>query len=230
MTHVTCGLTANNRDQLQNPTLGNRVLTTFTFYMPGIPHTAQGQGDAPQNCPFPWRNLGPQPKTRFIWSSGVDIPNNISTGSAISVQIVVIRNKSLLIQLAQSRFLCLAISSAKIVIYFSNKIYRSDVIKQHSETVIVWDYQNADGSWRKIFFIALFIIIFSTLSFPYPFCALTLLVGRQEGHPACTKQSGEVLAWLSVWSKMQTCIQPSWCYCHSLSLASVKSRLVLPFL
>jgi len=36
-----------------------------------------------------------------------------------------------------------------------------------------------------------------------------------------------VLAWLSVWSKVQTCIWPSWCHCHSLSLASVKSRLVL---
>ena len=35
--------------------------------------------------------------------------------------------------------------------------------------------------------------------------------------------------WLSVWSKVQTCIWPSWCHCHSLSLASVKSRLVLPF-
>ena len=56
-----------------------------------------------------------------------------------------------------------------------------------------------------------------------------LLVGRQEGHPACRKLSGGVLAWLSVWSKMQTCIWPSWCHCHSLSLASVKSRLVLPF-
>jgi len=30
---------------------------------------------------------------------------------------------------------------------------------------------------------------------------LTLLVGRQEGHPACKKLSGGVLAWLSVWSK-----------------------------
>ena len=30
-------------------------------------------------------------------------------------------------------------------------------------------------------------------------------------------------------SEMQTCIWPSWCHCHSLSLASVKSRLVLPF-
>jgi len=32
------------------------------------------------------------------------------------------------------------------------------------------------------------------------FSALTLLVGRQEGHPACKKMSGGVLAWVSVWS------------------------------
>ena len=61
------------------------------------------------------------------------------------------------------------------------------------------------------------------------FSALMLLVGWQEGHPVCKKLSGGVLAWLSVWSKVHTCIQPSWCHCHSLSLASVKSRLVLPF-
>ena len=41
--------------------------------------------------------------------------------------------------------------------------------------------------------------------------------------------SGGVLAWLSIWSKVQTCVWPSWCHCHSLSLASAKSRLVLPF-
>jgi len=41
------------------------------------------------------------------------------------------------------------------------------------------------------------------------FSALTLLVGRQEGHPAFKKQSGGVLAWLSVWSEVQTCIWPS---------------------
>ena len=29
--------------------------------------------------------------------------------------------------------------------------------------------------------------------------ALTLLVGRQEGHPACKKLSGGMLAWLSAW-------------------------------
>ena len=41
--------------------------------------------------------------------------------------------------------------------------------------------------------------------------------------------SGGVLAWLYVWTEVQTCIWPSWCHCHSLSLSSVKSRLVLPF-
>jgi len=41
------------------------------------------------------------------------------------------------------------------------------------------------------------------------FSALTLLVGQQEGHPACKKLSGGVLALLSVWSEVQTCIQPS---------------------
>jgi len=39
------------------------------------------------------------------------------------------------------------------------------------------------------------------------FSALTLLVGRQEGHPACKKhKSGGVLVWLFVWSEVQTCI------------------------
>ena len=52
----------------------------------------------------------------------------------------------------------------------------------------------------------------------YAFSALTLLVVRQEGHLACKKLSGGVLAWLSVWSKVQTCIWSVWCHCHSLSL------------
>ena len=29
MTHITCRLTAKNRDQLRNPTLGNRIRATF---------------------------------------------------------------------------------------------------------------------------------------------------------------------------------------------------------
>ena len=35
------------------------------------------------------------------------------------------------------------------------------------------------------------------------------LVGRQEGHPAGKKLSGGVLAWLSVWSEVQTCVWSS---------------------
>jgi len=42
-----------------------------------------------------------------------------------------------------------------------------------------------------IWFFSLFNIAFS---------ALTLLVGQQEVHTACKKQSGGVLAWLFVWS------------------------------
>jgi len=34
------------------------------------------------------------------------------------------------------------------------------------------------------------------------FSGLTLLVGQQEGHPACRKLSGGVLALLSVWGKV----------------------------
>ena len=43
----------------------------------------------------------------------------------------------------------------------------------------------------------------------HAFSALTLLVGRQEGHPACKKLSGEVLAWLSVWSKVHIAYGPA---------------------
>ena len=54
-------------------------------------------------------------------------------------------------------------------------------------------------------------------------------LGGRKGIRPVKKLSGGVLAWLSVWSEVQTCICPSWCHCHSLSLAAVKSRLVLPF-
>ena len=67
----------------------------------------------------------------------------------------------------------------------------------------------------------------------WPYCSLQCLdavgwvAGRASGHK---KLSGGFLAWLSVWSEVLTCIWPSWCHCHSLSLASVKSRLVFTFL
>ena len=52
-----------------------------------------------------------------------------------------------------------------------------------------------------------FFIISTVVTLAYS--ALMLLVGRQEGHPACKKLSGGVLVWLSVWSALQTCIWPS---------------------
>ena len=41
------------------------------------------------------------------------------------------------------------------------------------------------------------------------FSALTLLVGWQEGHPACKKLSSGMLAWLSVWVKVQIAYDPA---------------------
>jgi len=56
------------------------------------------------------------------------------------------------------------------------------------------------------------------------FSALMLLVGRQEGHPACKK-----LEWWG--ARMVICLERGvdLHIAYSLSLASVKSRLVLPF-
>jgi len=43
----------------------------------------------------------------------------------------------------------------------------------------------------------------------FAFSSLMLLVVWQEGHPACKKMSDGVLAWLSVWCEVLTCIWPS---------------------
>jgi len=51
-----------------------------------------------------------------------------------------------------------------------------------------------------------FTILYLCLQCCCAFSALTLLVGRQEGHPVCKKLSVGVLAWLSVWSVVQSCI------------------------
>jgi len=44
--------------------------------------------------------------------------------------------------------------------------------------------------------VLLMAVILHLLLMPF----LMLLVRRQEGHPACKKLSGGVLAWLSLWS------------------------------
>jgi len=40
-------------------------------------------------------------------------------------------------------------------------------------------------------------------------------LGGRKGIRPVKKLSRGVLAWLSDWSEVQTCIWPSWCYCHS---------------
>jgi len=50
--------------------------------------------------------------------------------------------------------------------------------------------------------------------------ALTLLVGRQEGHPACKKTEWWDVG-VVIWDEVQTCIWHSRCHCHSRSLAPV---------
>jgi len=75
------------------------------------------------------------------------------------------------------------------------------------------------------------IIVSSNYAFSaYAFSALTLLVGWQEGHPACKKLSGRVLAWLSAWSEVQTC---TWAQLMPLPLTVScfsKIQIDLPFL
>ena len=71
--------------------------------------------------------------------------------------------------------------------------------------------------------------VFRVLKFAFVFLVLwrCWLGGKKGIRPVKTELWGA--AWLSVWSEVQTCIWPSWCHYQSLSLASVKSRLVLPF-
>jgi len=60
-------------------------------------------------------------------------------------------------------------------------------------------------------------------------CTWRCWLGGRKGIRLVKKLSGEVPAWLSVWNEVQTYTWPSWCHFHSLSLALVKSRLVLRF-
>jgi len=87
--------------------------------------------------------------------------------------------------------------------------------KGHAQTARKKAESNADKGGSGLHCISAFTVRLQTfitlrcLHLIFTFSALTLLVGWQEGHPACKKLSGGVLAWLSVWSKMQTCIWPS---------------------
>ena len=51
-------------------------------------------------------------------------------------------------------------------------------------------------------------------------------LGGRKGIRPLKNLSGGVLAWLSVWSEVQTCIWPSWYHCHSLSLQPGQGRKI----
>ena len=85
--------------------------------------------------------------------------------------------------------------------------------------------------WSRVF-MGLISILYSILSVLWmPSVLWRCWLGGRKGIQPVKKLSGGVLTsvtWLSVWSEVQTFIWPSWCHRHSLSLASVKSRLVWP--
>ena len=90
-------------------------------------------------------------------------------------------------------------------------------IKMHAGT---GQFKNNERKTQHQFDSTLHLCIFFNICSDYfYFCCLQCFwpclqcfdaVGRVAGtHPACKKLSGGVLAWLSVWSEVQTCIWPS---------------------
>ena len=88
----------------------------------------------------------------------------------------------------------------------------------------IWCWVNKGRSWTRITRQLLGSVFWVSFS------ALMLLVGWQEGYLACKKLSGGMLVWLSVWSKVRTCIWPSWRHCHSLVSCFSKIQIGSTFL
>jgi len=86
------------------------------------------------------------------------------------------------------------------------------LLQQHS-SVLNLEYplpQVVHCSGYKIVVVVVVVIsCFNSVFVKVAFSALTLLVGRHEGHPACKKLSGGLVAWLFVWSDVHICIWPS---------------------
>ena len=95
MTHVTCRLTAKNRDQLRNPTLGNRLWATFFLLIrPRRSHRAQRCGILLQTTHVPWsvsefvsplsfaktaEPIASRFGSRLVWSQGAVYPMGAET-------------------------------------------------------------------------------------------------------------------------------------------------------
>ena len=93
MTHVTCRLTAENRNQLRNPTLGNRVWVTFTFLHTVVdirrrPRSGTaplvGQSDAVSN---PCRPLSSVPEHAPLFASPLPSPLCADVTSSVKPEV-----------------------------------------------------------------------------------------------------------------------------------------------
>ena len=80
MTNVICRLTAKNRDQLPDPTLGNRVWATFTFLLENgtLSRRPSGSGTYPYRECFAVRplDLTRERERRAFWVEAVDSAGN----------------------------------------------------------------------------------------------------------------------------------------------------------
>ena len=76
---------------------------------------------------------------------------------------------------------------------------RSDAVQSSSQQQLTSHWRSKSSCCIRRYFVFL-------VNYYCAFSALTLLVGCQEEHPACIKLADEVLAWLSVWSKVHPII------------------------
>ena len=75
--------------------------------------------------------------------------------------------------------------------------YLVAVDESNDHVMSVWDWQKTERGQRITDVKVALTTLLYTVLLLLAFSALTLLVGWQEGHPACKKLSGGVLAWLS---------------------------------
>jgi len=79
----------------------------------------------------------------------------------------------------------------------------TDNIQLHDNQVLLLAALPSENSSFLLLLIGIMVLL---TSITFAFIALTLLVGRQEGHPACKKLSVGVLAWSDV---QIVCMWPS---------------------
>jgi len=165
MTHITCRLTAKNRDQLRNPTLGNRVWATFTFFIDRVSVTIS----------FCNKNSSYVAGCRIGWAAvalcfrpvRLSVRVYIVPAESFSESDRLIGNESVPIPLAQCWFSGLAIFNAKNInrpIFFQVKY--TEAILSNSTRKLLWFEITKMLIAVKNKFIVLFIIIFGALSFP----------------------------------------------------------------